>query len=536
MGANALKEILALFEVKVDKTELSSLNNTIKETMGALGGLAASFGIAFGGKEIKEFVQDQIDAARKLTFTAEKAGSTVAQIRELYYATEVTGGSVEDMGRAMVFLHKSMGQAENGNKASVEAFRQLGISVADIKTQDPHEILMRTADGLSKIKDVGRRTQIEIATFGRGVAKVIPVIQMGRAGIEELGEEFHKLGGDAAAPAVKRLSDAQKETKRLGAVMKNVKFVLADAVLPTFMKFVDVLKQYGLKVLWYAENTYVLRTAFLALSAVAGGVLLFNLIKIAKALAFINPNKPFSIKSLLSFGWQAAVVVGIVMLLYAAFDDVYTMMKGGDSVLGEFLEKIGGVAGKEAFIQAITEAVGHLQMTFAQLMPSLKEFGGIIVEVLPYAIFSVVTVFREWALAIEMVINHFIALRKILSLDFKGAIETEARTAKDAVKFMSDTKNTLSMMIAAASQTKEQKAKVNTEMGGAQKLDLPDHNWYSMGQARNAKQNPAPVNVQVTNHINGAGDPGAVAQRIAAASQNAFDTAAAEHAAGSFGD
>jgi lambda family phage tail tape measure protein len=102
------------------------------------GGVLASIGLS-------TFILSLADAAGAIKDLSENFGLTLESTLELRNAFTLAGKSSEDMGKVLSTLKNTALDAAGGNKELILAYKTLGISMKDLETQSPIEIMSRIA-------------------------------------------------------------------------------------------------------------------------------------------------------------------------------------------------------------------------------------------------------------------------------------------------------------------------------------------------------------------------------------------------------
>jgi TP901 family phage tail tape measure protein len=160
----------------------------------------------------KQFISigDQLDKMSRRT------GVSVEALSKLGYAAELSGGSLEAVERLMKGLARSLYQAGQDSKESVEALEAVGTSFAELAELDAEQRLIRLADGLSNIEDPTRRAGLAMKVFGKAGTELLPMFEGGAAGMAALtGEaaQFNRVWSTVDASRAAELTDALSRLK-----------------------------------------------------------------------------------------------------------------------------------------------------------------------------------------------------------------------------------------------------------------------------------------------------------------------------------
>lgn len=135
---------------------------------------------------------DSIDKASK------RAGVSAQSLQKLRYAAGLGGMSAEQMDQALVKLTYNMGKAARGeNKELAAIFKRLGVSLKDSKgnIRDAADVMRNLAQAVKNNESPATRLRILTAAVGDDLAKqLIPVLENGAAGLDDVSREAEKLG------------------------------------------------------------------------------------------------------------------------------------------------------------------------------------------------------------------------------------------------------------------------------------------------------------------------------------------------------
>lgn len=237
------------------KSGLSSLQAAAASASGALGGLGAGVGLAGFAAMIK----GSIDAADAMQDLSQKVGISVRELGKYELAAKQSGTSMESIAKGIKGLSGFM--TENA-----AALRSVGITATD-------------ADGALKqladlFKDMGeeggiQKTALAVKLFGKAGMDLIPMLNLGSAGLEEAAEKSARYA--KAMEAIAPLSD--KFNDELAEMAMNSKITgmnIANYMLPGLIglsKWLKDVAEGGEKaqraVAWMAGDT-IMRAMVLA--------------------------------------------------------------------------------------------------------------------------------------------------------------------------------------------------------------------------------------------------------------------------------
>jgi hypothetical protein len=540
----ALRDLLVKFGIEVDgRQKLDDTDAKIRKTLSGVDALGRSLKrlgyymtAGFLLRGIKSLVSGQLEAADAMKHNAEKLGITTDELQKYEYAASQTQVPTRELAVAMRFFNRSVGEAALGTKSAVKTFAQLGIHVKDAggNVRPTNELLFEFSDKLKAVPSQALRTAYAMRTLGRGGSALLPVLQKGSKELKEIFKDVDELGGGFNDKFIQQSHEVDVQLRRLKMGWRSIYVAIATEVLPFVKRFTEHAIKNVKVLIDFAKHTYGVRTA---LAALASGGVLFGLIRL---LRIFNPFK-MGIKDLMMALLSNAPLVLFVTLLglaYLAIDDLYTFMKGGDSVLGRFLDQIGGQGTALNFWYMLRDAWNQLKPTIEPVIAALKDFGietikalidnlpaiiswggqfaTFVVAVIDSAITGVSTlggllagVFSAGA---EYIKGNFSAGDKAIDTAWDSALKkNEAWEHRlGAYGNLANTFSKIGDPKSIGQQPAPQQLKV-TPSGG---LNLPP---------------PPPVQVHVTNNISGAGNPQATASAVGGATKTAVKGALAAH-------
>ena len=231
----------------------------------AAAGLTAIVGLA--SKSVKTY-QDYGGAVNKLTalmnISTEDASRLVGQWKR--YGIEASTGMT-----AVKFLSKNIVAAKQGNEAAIDSFKQLGISMDDLKNMSAAQVMLKARDAMSLMDDKTQRTALTLKLFGRSGTEMIGWTKQAPGDIANVNKQMEKLGlvwNDKKLQTYKDLAKAQGEMK---LAFLGLQMSIAQALIPTltsltnwFGKVLAILAPYGGQLKYVAAGL----AAFLAVGKI----------------------------------------------------------------------------------------------------------------------------------------------------------------------------------------------------------------------------------------------------------------------------
>ncbi len=226
----------AFASVKGGLEGITSAAKSVNGVLATLGAALSIAGLMAAGKAALETADD-------LSKLSQKTGISVESLSLLKPIAEQAGTSMEGLANGIKKLSTAMVEAAGGSSAQVEVFSRLGVSVKDAAGQiRPTEaVLLDLADAFAAMPDGAEKSALAVKLFGKAGVELIPFLNQGRAGIEQLKQQFKALGleisGDTAK-AAEKFNDTLDTVKQ---ALHGISMKVATAALPALQQLADAL-------------------------------------------------------------------------------------------------------------------------------------------------------------------------------------------------------------------------------------------------------------------------------------------------------
>lgn len=217
------------------KREIGSSQDTFGGLVGAAGRVNAAIGaIAFGGvagaagftAAIRQAVND-LDA---LNDVADATGSTVESLSALEDVARRNGDGLELVAAAVMKMNKVLSEAQPGSPIAADLER-IGVSVAELKRQDPSAAFQTLAIALQGFADDGSRARVVQELFGKSTKDVAHLLK-----------DAAEAGTLNARATTEQAQQAEKLNKEFFALQTNANLfarALASAVVPSINEAIE---------------------------------------------------------------------------------------------------------------------------------------------------------------------------------------------------------------------------------------------------------------------------------------------------------
>lgn len=261
-----------------NKTAADGLNDVVKKLAGRFGidlpdgmmkstsgagalsaGMAGMIGVAAGlAAAIFKVVEalagltiKQAAAADEILTDSTKYGLSTDTIQEINYAAELMDTSSETIFSGLKKITRAMDDAQAGNAALADRFKQLGVSVvnADGSLRDAEDVFWDSIDALGEISNEAERDAIAMDLMGKSAMDLNPLIAIGSAGFKELADQAHASGYVLNEEMLKTLGDVDDAVQIFKNDLTTLKNKIALEFAPATQEMIEtggeLLKTFG---------------------------------------------------------------------------------------------------------------------------------------------------------------------------------------------------------------------------------------------------------------------------------------------------
>jgi hypothetical protein len=207
--------------------------------------VAQKFAAAFTIDAIGEFIANAIEGAAALERLSQESGVAVEQLSALAAAFAQSGVGQDQMSASLKKLNQAISDAAgNATSKAAFAFQALGLSITNsngsLKTAG--QLLPEIADAYSKLADGPNKVAINIDLLGRSANGLIPTLDKGAQGLDDLQAAAIASGAALSGDLAKAAEDL--ETKFIAlkqGFTGTLSTEVLEASIPTLNAFADGL-------------------------------------------------------------------------------------------------------------------------------------------------------------------------------------------------------------------------------------------------------------------------------------------------------
>jgi hypothetical protein len=220
---------------------LSSVAASVGKLAGSFTGLANP--VALAGTAVTAVtaamvasIKSAVNTGDQLNKLSQKTGIAVESLSALAYAGELADVPIEALANGIRKLSVNMAEAAANTKGEAAgAFAALGIAATDTegKLRGSDAVLGDIADRFAAMKDGAGKTALAVQLFGKAGAELIPLLNQGSKGIEELRVEAEKLGLVMSGKTAKDAEEFNDNIKKLSLSVSALgRSIAADLIGP----------------------------------------------------------------------------------------------------------------------------------------------------------------------------------------------------------------------------------------------------------------------------------------------------------------
>jgi len=232
-------------------TAASSIGGKLGLPIAALSGLTAGF----SAMAIKNAVVSFAELGETIQKGALKTGQSVENFQRMKYVTEQAGVPIESMEGAMLKLNSRLGDLGK-NKGLAGLLRQLKIDTkgANGELRTGMDILPQLADAFVRNDNPIKQARMGTALFGKTFGEMLPLLNVGAAGINKSLDRLSKLKSVMPKEVVDGAKEFADKLKDLDIVMKGFQMTIASELVPVLTPLIDEL------ILWWSANKKLVGT------------------------------------------------------------------------------------------------------------------------------------------------------------------------------------------------------------------------------------------------------------------------------------
>jgi hypothetical protein len=257
-------EITAIDRATATIKGVSNQISNISSTLMKLGAAYAT--VRMGFAIFEQFTTKVADYGEQLLIGAQRTGMTTEQIAGLGLMAKQKGLELGDLTKALGILSRNLAGLGAGGKTAQRVLEDLGVGTKDAtgKLLPMHDLLLKLADRFASMPAGPQKAAAAMAIFGREGGRLIPFLNEGAAGIQEIEKRAAELGITLDEKGARAAHEFGDQMVILGEMVRGVALKLGMEMMPTLLTWTVGLENSRLKL---REWTLDLESAYYRLSA-----------------------------------------------------------------------------------------------------------------------------------------------------------------------------------------------------------------------------------------------------------------------------
>jgi hypothetical protein len=232
---------------KAARKTLGSIVDSVTSTQAALAGLGSAIGTGVAVSAFTEMAKAQAENIAYTTRLADRIGTTTEELSGLQYAAKHALGTddIEAFGDALSDMQEKIGDVTLEEGGAKDILAMAGLDAEAMAKQDAVENFKQIADAIAGMQSKAEKLHVLDTMFGGEGQKMLPLLEQGSAGIEEmqarakeLGLTFNELQGGQVLAAQQAIGDLTARFEGLAAQV-------ALQVAPFITALLDKLESFG---------------------------------------------------------------------------------------------------------------------------------------------------------------------------------------------------------------------------------------------------------------------------------------------------
>jgi hypothetical protein len=362
--------------------------NAFAASVGKIGAASIALGgAALGGLAAMSKVF--ANSADDMDTMATKTGMSVEAISELALGVKQANLQMGDLEGSVARMQRVLAGATQGDAGSLGAIEDLGLSIEQLQGLHPDRQFEVIADAIAAIEDPAQKTAAAMGIFGRSGANLIPLLDRGAKGLQDMRARARELGltmSTSTAKAGAQLADAFDEldlvvartAQKIGEAFAPAMRSALDAVTPLlvhFGEFVSANPAIVMAIGATAAGAVVLGTALVGVAiaakaaAIAIGLLMSPVVLVSGAvLALTAAIVGFTVGPAAALSAAGDAIAGAWTETKGVLDDLTKALQSGDM---ETAGKIAADSLEMAFATAALNIAQHFQKLFTWIGETL---------------------------------------------------------------------------------------------------------------------------------------------------------------------
>jgi hypothetical protein len=228
-----------------------------KKSSAVMQGIAAAAAVAaaavvsiFSVKSVKDAIDYTEEYASEVRKLARETGMTTEQSSDMIFAFHHVGLEASDASRSLGILAKKLKGVQDeetgvatGGKSTAAILADIGVIATDSEgnLRPMGDLIPEISDAFASMPDGVEKTGLAMQLFGRSGKDMIPMLNLGSAGMADMAAEAKKLGLELSPENAEMIKQYSYAHRTLTAAVGGLKLVVGIALIPVLTKLANML-------------------------------------------------------------------------------------------------------------------------------------------------------------------------------------------------------------------------------------------------------------------------------------------------------
>ena len=213
--------------------KIQHVTNDFKRNISGINSQLAGF-LAVGGLLV--FAKSTVEAGAHTVDLSRRLQVSTTTMQRFDYAAKQTGSDVEALTKGVLKASANIALGGLETAKYQKALALVGLESRNLLNLSPDEFLLRFAEAFAKTSNRANANAAAVTIFGNKLQSLLPLLALGREGIEELWNETPK----ASEETLQKLKQMSDDMTKLTTTLK----VLASEVLSSLRPVTELLSEH----------------------------------------------------------------------------------------------------------------------------------------------------------------------------------------------------------------------------------------------------------------------------------------------------
>ncbi len=209
-----------------------------KQALGAVKKHAKAIGAALSVAAVTKFAKSCTGSFQNLASQTKSLqrvmGGTASEVSGVAGAMRLAGMDTSKANTSLVKFSKYVNSAATGTESAQETFKQLGISLkgSDGNLKSTSTLLEEAADKFAGMEDGAQKTALATTLFGKSGTAMLPFLNKGSEGIEELKKKAEELGITLDDQSMTKFSEYKSAVREWQTALEGAQVSIGESLTP----------------------------------------------------------------------------------------------------------------------------------------------------------------------------------------------------------------------------------------------------------------------------------------------------------------